>query len=60
MLYQNYLHKKPEPKSLQEVRETDIEIIVRNLKCSSGQFDEIVNKEVPLGEIVIEEKVSSN
>ncbi|EAR83930.2 hypothetical protein TTHERM_00773400 (macronuclear) [Tetrahymena thermophila SB210] len=57
LLFQNYLHKKPESKSLQEVRETDIEIIVRNLKCSSNQYDNITNKDLVIGDINIEEKI---
>lgn len=41
LLFNNYLHKKPSSETARDLASTDIEIMVKNLKCTSGNFDNI-------------------
>jgi len=36
MLFNNYLHKKPAAEDVQEVADTELEVVINNLKCTSG------------------------
>ena len=46
LLFNNYLHKKPSNDTAKDLSGTDIEVIVKNLKCSSGKFDSITIKDL--------------
>ena len=59
LLYQNYLHKKPESKNLQDFRDADIDVIFRTLRFSSGQFDGLTPSDLAIGDIEIDEKVQT-
>ena len=39
LLFNNYLHKKPSIETSKDLAATDIEVMVKNLKCSSEKFD---------------------
>jgi len=39
LLFNNYLHKKPSIETSKDLAATDIEVMVKNLQCSSGKFD---------------------
>ena len=39
LLFNNYLHKKPSLETAKDLAATDIEVMVKNLQCSSGKFN---------------------
>lgn len=41
LLFNNHLHKKPATDTCKDLASLDIEVVVKNLKCSSGKFDSI-------------------
>eukprot|EP01017_Pseudomicrothorax_dubius_P037324 TRINITY_DN5459_c0_g4_i1.p1 TRINITY_DN5459_c0_g4~~TRINITY_DN5459_c0_g4_i1.p1 ORF type:complete len:950 (-),score=187.80 TRINITY_DN5459_c0_g4_i1:961-3810(-) len=47
-LYNNYLYKKQSTAKLLEVCDTDIELLVRNLRCSTGKFNNISLRDLEL------------
>lgn len=47
-LFNNYLHKKPNSQKLLDICDTDIEILVKNLRCTTGKFDSISHKDLEL------------
>ncbi|KRX09647.1 hypothetical protein PPERSA_09317 [Pseudocohnilembus persalinus] len=58
LLFNNYLHKKPQTSQLRESAELDLELIVSKLHCKTGKYDHIKEIEVPYEENeVIEEKI---
>jgi len=41
LLFNNHLHKKPATDTCKDLASLDIELMVKNLKCSSGKFDSV-------------------
>lgn len=46
LLFNNYLHKKPSIENVQEVADTELEVVMNNLKCTSGQFDDVTQQKL--------------